>query len=55
MCLCVYVLKKSSGVSDVDFVSYVKKWRDAGASLVGGCCRTTPNTIRAISKALSNS
>ncbi|KAG6428032.1 hypothetical protein SASPL_112280 [Salvia splendens] len=43
---------KSSGVSDVDFVSYVKKWREAGASLVGGCCRTTPNTIRAISKAL---
>lgn len=46
---------KSTGVADVDFVSYVKKWRDAGASLIGGCCRTTPNTIRAISKALSNS
>ncbi|XP_057771642.1 homocysteine S-methyltransferase 3-like [Salvia miltiorrhiza] len=45
---------QSSGVSDVDFVSYVKKWRDAGAALVGGCCRTTPNTIRAISKVLSN-
>lgn len=46
---------KSTGVADVDFVSYVRKWRDAGASLIGGCCRTTPNTIRAISKALSNS
>lgn len=43
----------SSGVSDVDFVSYVGKWCEAGASLVGGCCRTTPNTIRDISKALS--
>ncbi|OVA05415.1 Homocysteine S-methyltransferase [Macleaya cordata] len=44
---------QSTGVSDVDFVSYVNKWHDAGASLIGGCCRTTPNTIRAISKTLS--
>ncbi|KAK6117191.1 hypothetical protein DH2020_049070 [Rehmannia glutinosa] len=43
----------STGVADVDFVSYVGKWREAGASLIGGCCRTTPNTIRAISKTLS--
>ncbi|KAK9930869.1 hypothetical protein M0R45_018175 [Rubus argutus] len=32
----------------------IDKWREVGASLFGGCCRTTPNTIRAISKALSN-
>ncbi|KAF6148885.1 hypothetical protein GIB67_014256 [Kingdonia uniflora] len=44
---------KSTGISDEDFVSYVTKWREVGASLIGGCCRTTPNTIRAISKALS--
>ncbi|XWS53948.1 hypothetical protein CRYUN_Cryun10bG0044500 [Craigia yunnanensis] len=43
---------KSIGVADEDFVSYVGKWRDAGASLIGGCCRTTPNTIRAISRIL---
>ncbi|XVF66639.1 hypothetical protein PTKIN_Ptkin10aG0053000 [Pterospermum kingtungense] len=43
---------KSSGVADEDFVSYVGEWRDAGASLFGGCCRTTPNTIRAISRIL---
>ncbi|KAK4478112.1 hypothetical protein RD792_017390 [Penstemon davidsonii] len=43
----------STGVTDVDFVSHVEKWQEAGASLIGGCCRTTPNTIRAISKALS--
>ncbi|XP_077245360.1 homocysteine S-methyltransferase 2-like [Tasmannia lanceolata] len=42
----------STGVSDEDFVSYVSKWREVGASLVGGCCRTTPNTIRAIARAL---
>ncbi|XP_077247893.1 homocysteine S-methyltransferase 2-like [Tasmannia lanceolata] len=42
----------STGVSDEDFVSYVNKWREAGACLIGGCCRTTPNTIRAIARAL---
>ncbi|KAK9086932.1 hypothetical protein Syun_029326 [Stephania yunnanensis] len=44
---------KSEGVIDEDFVSYVSKWREAGASLFGGCCRTTPNTIRAISNILA--
>ncbi|KAJ3674743.1 hypothetical protein LUZ60_005359 [Juncus effusus] len=43
----------STGVSDGDFVSYVNIWRQAGAQLIGGCCRTTPNTIRAISRCLN--
>ena len=30
------------------FAEYVTKWIDAGASLVGSCCGTTPDTIRAI-------
>ncbi|KAG6593880.1 Homocysteine S-methyltransferase 3 [Cucurbita argyrosperma subsp. argyrosperma] len=44
---------KSDGMIEEDFVSYVRKWKEAGASLFGGCCRTTPNTIRGIAKALS--
>jgi homocysteine S-methyltransferase len=44
---------QNTGASDEDFVSYVKKWCEDGASLVGGCCRTTPNTIRAIYSRLS--
>ncbi|XP_060181218.1 homocysteine S-methyltransferase 2 [Lycium barbarum] len=43
----------NTGIRDEDFVPYVNKWCEAGASLVGGCCRTTPNTIRAIHNALS--
>ncbi|XP_051146132.1 homocysteine S-methyltransferase 1 [Andrographis paniculata] len=39
---------------DGDFVVLVTKWRDAGAKLIGGCCRTTPSTIRAISQALKS-
>lgn len=46
---------ESNGVADGDFVSYISKWQEAGASLFGGCCRTTPNTIRAIASVLSNS
>ncbi|KAL2547350.1 Homocysteine S-methyltransferase 2 [Forsythia ovata] len=45
---------QNTGVSDTDFVSYVNKWCEVGASLVGGCCRTTPNTIRAIYRTLSS-
>ncbi|XP_065863257.1 homocysteine S-methyltransferase 3-like [Euphorbia lathyris] len=45
---------KSSGVSDEDFVAYIGKWHEAGAFLFGGCCRTTPNTIRGICRVLSN-
>ncbi|ERN01568.1 hypothetical protein AMTRI_Chr03g55270 [Amborella trichopoda] len=44
---------ESAGVSDEDFVSHVEKWREAGASFIGGCCRTTPLTIKAISRALN--
>ncbi|XP_050265655.1 selenocysteine methyltransferase-like isoform X3 [Quercus robur] len=45
---------QNTGVSDEDFVSYVNRWCEIGASLVGGCCRTTPNTIKAIYRTLSN-
>ncbi|CAN6999596.1 unnamed protein product [Brassica rapa subsp. trilocularis] len=44
---------KSEEESEEDFVSYVSRWREEGASLFGGCCRTTPNTIKAITNVLS--
>ncbi|KAK4758744.1 hypothetical protein SAY87_020045 [Trapa incisa] len=37
---------------DDKFELYATRWRDLGAKLIGGCCRTTPSTIQAISKAL---
>ncbi|KAM7462834.1 hypothetical protein LguiA_030955 [Lonicera macranthoides] len=43
----------TTGVAKEDFVSYVSKWVEAGASLIGGCCRTTPDTIKGIAKSLS--
>ncbi|TKY62424.1 Selenocysteine methyltransferase [Spatholobus suberectus] len=44
---------QNTGVTDEDFISYVNKWCELGASLVGGCCRTTPATIRKIYRTLS--
>ncbi|OMO51671.1 Homocysteine S-methyltransferase [Corchorus capsularis] len=37
---------------DDKFETVATRWRDSGAKLIGGCCRTTPATIRTISKAL---
>lgn len=46
---------QNTGVTDEDFISYVNKWCELGASLVGGCCRTTPDTVRKIYRTLSSS
>ncbi|KAK7285311.1 hypothetical protein RJT34_20078 [Clitoria ternatea] len=46
---------QNTGVTDEDYVSYVNKWCELGASLVGGCCRTTPATIKGIYRTLSTS
>ncbi len=38
--------------AEPDWRSDVLRWRAAGAGLFGGCCRTTPQTIRQIAEAL---
>ncbi|XP_019180104.1 PREDICTED: homocysteine S-methyltransferase 1 isoform X1 [Ipomoea nil] len=37
---------------DDKFELFAPLWREAGANLIGGCCRTTPSTIQAISRVL---
>ena len=39
-----------SGASD--WSEYVRRWHHAGARIIGGCCRTTPDTIRQIAQTL---
>lgn len=34
--------------SEQDFVEMAKQWRDLGASIIGGCCRTGPAHIAAL-------
>ena len=36
--------------SEVPYHGYVRQWYDAGARLIGGCCRTTPDDIRGIAE-----
>ena len=36
----------------LDWSAAALGWRASGARLIGGCCRTTPDTIRAIRSAL---
>ncbi len=36
-----------------DLASLAPRWRDAGARLIGGCCGTLPDDIRAIAAALA--
>ncbi|MDH2424536.1 homocysteine S-methyltransferase [Sphaerisporangium sp. TRM90804] len=44
------------GVTDPgEFAEAALEWRDAGASIIGGCCRTTPEHIRRIADALRRS
>jgi homocysteine S-methyltransferase len=40
---------------DTAFARRAREWRLAGARLIGGCCGTTPDDIRALSLALSRS
>ncbi|KAL8052859.1 hypothetical protein ABFX02_05G032700 [Erythranthe guttata] len=37
---------------DEKFELFATKWRDAGAKLIGGCCRTTPSTVQRVSRVL---
>jgi homocysteine S-methyltransferase len=41
--------------AESDWGDRVKRWHQAGARLIGGCCRTTPETIRQIARALRGS
>lgn len=40
---------------DDKFEVFATRWHNSGARLIGGCCRTTPSTILAISKVLKES
>uniref|UniRef100_A0A2P2MX87 Uncharacterized protein MANES_14G102300 n=1 Tax=Rhizophora mucronata TaxID=61149 RepID=A0A2P2MX87_RHIMU len=44
----------STCFDDDKFEFFATRWRDLGASLIGGCCRTTPSTVQAISRVLKD-
>ncbi len=40
----------SDAVSPARYAEYARRWISAGATIVGGCCGTTPDTIRAVAR-----
>ena len=40
----------SKNINEWDYSSEAKKWLKNGASIIGGCCSTTPNHIKEIKK-----
>lgn len=34
--------------ADADYIQFARTWLQAGACAIGGCCRTTPATVRAL-------
>ncbi len=45
-----------TGVANTSsFGALVQEWSNAGAQIIGGCCRTGPNHVRAIAEVLENS
>ncbi len=41
-----------TGAADRDWTNAARSWFAAGARLIGGCCRTTPETIRELALAI---
>jgi homocysteine S-methyltransferase len=40
----------SGGVTTGGYGSWARLWQQAGARLIGGCCRTTPEDIRMVAR-----
>ncbi|KAJ0988645.1 hypothetical protein J5N97_007001 [Dioscorea zingiberensis] len=47
-------LEPSECLGHEKFEVLAKRWKDAGASLIGGCCRTSPATIQAVSSVIKS-
>jgi len=45
--------KSGTATADAAFVDMARDWVARGADCVGGCCRTSPSTIRALASAFS--
>ena len=43
----------TDAVEPAKYVSYAMDWIEAGASIIGGCCGTTPETIKAIHSSIN--
>jgi S-methylmethionine-dependent homocysteine/selenocysteine methylase len=40
-------------ISEDEYAVHARDWQHMGASIIGGCCGTTPEYIRAVKRALA--
>ncbi len=43
---------QTDAVSPDRYAMYAQQWRDAGATIIGGCCGTSPETLAAVARQL---
>lgn len=41
-------------IDEAEYVAFAREWRRLGASIIGGCCGTTPEYIRKVAEGLPN-
>jgi len=51
-CGQAHVWKEGTATADERFVELARSWVDRGADCVGGCCRTSPETMRLLAAAM---
>ena len=49
------IAHKDNALDPQQYLEYAKGWKEQGARIIGGCCGTTPNHIRALRDWLSGS
>ena len=42
------------GEAAAEYVEAARKWQEVGASVIGGCCGTTPEYIKSLKSSFSN-
>jgi S-methylmethionine-dependent homocysteine/selenocysteine methylase len=49
----IYRKDSSVNIND-DYVDMASSWHEAGANIIGGCCRVTPGTISRLRQKFKN-
>merc|ERR1712129_232107 len=46
---------ENTTMTDEQYAEYAVNWYKSGANIIGGCCRTTPDTIKTLKQTIMNS
>jgi S-methylmethionine-dependent homocysteine/selenocysteine methylase len=51
---CAELLEEFGAKDGMTFAERLRGWKDAGAGMIGGCCRTKPEDIQKVSELSQN-